>query len=142
MEQLSRRRRSRIRAGLTLIEVMIAMTILAVGLLSLAAMQLEALRGGRSGHVDTYATTVAQNKLEELRRIAWASASMNPTGNWSTAQTVTSPYQGQVYTVDWRVTDVVTGWTRSIDVRVTWSTPRRPNRSRIVSTIRFNREAV
>ena len=142
MEQLKRGKRLRGSSGLTLIEVMIALTILAVGLLSLAAMQLEALRGGRSGHVDTFATTLAQNKAEELRRIAWASASLNPTGNWSTAQTVTSPHQGQVYTIDWRVNDVVAGWTRSIDVRVRWSTPARPNRSRIVTTMRFNREAV
>jgi prepilin-type N-terminal cleavage/methylation domain-containing protein len=142
VEQLIRTRRSRRTSGLTLIEVMIALTILGVGLLSLAAMQLEALRGGRSGHVDTYATTIAQDKLEELRRISWSAAAMNATGNWSTPVTVTSPHQGQVYTVDWRVTNVVTNWTRAIDVRVQWSTPSRPNRSRIISTFRFNREAV
>lgn len=141
MEPVIRGRRST-GEGLTLIEVMIALTILGVGLLSLTAMQLEALRGGRSGNVGTYATTIAQDKIEELRRIAWGAASLNATGNWSTAVTVTSPHQGQVYTVDWRVTNIVTGWTRSIDVRVRWSTPNRPNRSRIVSTIRFNREAV
>lgn len=142
MEHMIRGRRSRSAQGLTLIEVMIALTILGVGLLSLAAMQLEALRGGRSGHVDTYATTIAQNKLEELRRTAWGSASLNATGNWSTGVTVTSPHQNQSYTVDWRVTDVVAGWTRSVDVRVSWSTKERGNRSRIISTLRFNREAV
>jgi len=133
---------NRRRAGLTLIEVLIASVILGAGLLALAAMQLEALRGGRSGNVDTYATALAQNKLEELRRIAWADSSLNATGNWTTAATVTSAQQGQTYTIDWRVTDVVTGWTRAIDVRVRWSTPQRPNRERIVTTIRFNREAV
>jgi prepilin-type N-terminal cleavage/methylation domain-containing protein len=142
MEHVMRGKRLRTSSGLTLIEVMIAMVILAVGLLSLAAMQLEALRGSRSGHVDTDATAIAQDKLEELRLIAWASSAMNPTGNWSTAITVTSPHQGQVYTVDWRVNDVVSGWTRSIDVRVRWVAPERGDRERIVTTMRFNREAV
>jgi len=135
-----RANRTRHSGGLTLIEVLIASVILGAGLLALAAMQLHALSGGRSGSVDTYATTLANNKLEELRRIAWSDSSLNPTGNWTTANTVTSPHQGQSYLVDWRVDDVVSGWTRSIDVRVRWSTPERPNRERIVTTMRFNRE--
>jgi type IV pilus assembly protein PilV len=126
--------------GLTLIEVMIALTILAVGLLSLAAMQLEALRGGRGGQGDTFATTLAQDKMEELRRTAWTSADLTPGGNWSTAQTVTHPESGQVYTLDWRATDVVANWTRAIDVRVRWDAPQRGNRSRVFSSVRFNRD--
>ena len=128
--------------GLTMIEVMIAFTILAVGLLSLAAMQLSALKGGRGGQVDTYATTLAQDKMEELRRTAWASADLNATGNWTAGQAKTHAHSGQAYTLDWRVTDVVADWTRSIDVRVRWDSPDRPNRSRTLSSIRFNREGV
>jgi Tfp pilus assembly protein PilV len=123
-----------------MIEVMIAFTILAVGLLSLAAMQLSALQGGRGGHVDTYATTLAQDKMEELRRTAWAAPGLAATGNWTAGQAVTHVYNGQAYVLDWRVTNVVVDWTRSIDVRVRWDAPNRPNRSRILSSIRFNRE--
>jgi len=129
-------------AGLTLIEVMIALTILAVGLLTLATMQLEALRGGRSGASDTFATALAQDKMEELQRMSWASADLAATGNWVTAQTETHPVNGQTYLVDWKVDDVVADWTRSIDVRVRWDGPRRSNRSRILSSIRYNREAL
>ena len=132
--------RGKARAGLTLIEVMIALTILAVGLLTLATMQLEALRGGRSGAVDTFATTLAQDKMEALQRMSWTHADLAATGNWSTAQTETHPVNGQTFLVDWRVTDLVAGWTRSIDVRVRWDGPKRPNRSRILSSIRYNRE--
>jgi len=128
--------------GLTLIEVMIAFSILAVGLLSLAAMQLSALKGGRGGQIDTYATTLAQDKMEELRRTAWASAGLTATGNWTAGQAVPHSYNGQAYTLDWRVTNVVADWTRSIDVRVRWDSPNRPNRSRTLSSIRFNREGV
>jgi type IV pilus assembly protein PilV len=132
--------RGKARAGLTLIEVMIALTILAVGLLTLATMQLEALRGGRSGASDTYATTLAQDRMETLQRISWIHADLAATGNWVAAQTETHPVNGQTYQVDWRVTDLVANWTRSIDVRVIWDGPKRPNRSRIVSSIRYNRE--
>jgi type IV pilus assembly protein PilV len=128
------------RAGLTLIEVMIALTILAVGLLTLATMQLEALRGGRSGAVDTFATTLAQDKMEALQRMSWTHADLAATGNWATAQTKTHPVNGQTYLVDWRVSDLVANWSRSIDVRVRWDGPKRPNRSRILSSIRYNRE--
>jgi type IV pilus assembly protein PilV len=128
------------RAGLTLIEVMIALTILAVGLLTLATMQLEALRGGRSGASDTFATALAQDKMEELQRMSWANADLAATGNWVTAQNRTHPVNGQAYLLDWRVNDLVADWTRTVDVRVRWDGPRRPNRSRILSSIRYNRE--
>lgn len=142
MRRTPKTRRRESRAGLTLIEVMIALTILAVGLLTLASMQLEALRGGRSGASDTYATTLAQDKMEELQRMSWASADLAATGNWVTPVTEPHPVNGQTYLVDWRVTDIVADWTRSIDVRVRWNGPRRNNRSRILSSIRYNREAL
>jgi prepilin-type N-terminal cleavage/methylation domain-containing protein len=142
MRRTPKTRRRESRAGLTLIEVMIALTILAVGLLTLASMQLEALRGGRSGASDTYATTLAQDKMEELQRMSWASADLAATGNWVTPETETHPSNGQTYLVDWRVSDIVADWTRSIDVRVRWDGPRRNNRSRILSSIRYNREAL
>jgi prepilin-type N-terminal cleavage/methylation domain-containing protein len=146
VEQLMRRTlettRGKARAGLTLIEVMIALTILAVGLLTVAAMQLEALRSGRSGASDTFASALAQDEMEELQRMSWANADLAATGNWVTAQTVTHPVNGQSYLVDWRVNDLVTDWTRTVDVRVRWDGPKRANRSRILSSIRYNREAL
>jgi len=128
------------RAGLTLIEVMIALSILAVGLLTLSSMQLQALRAGRGGKTDTVATTIAQDKMEDLRRKPWNHADLAPTGAWTAAQTVSSSIDAQTYTVDWRVTDVVANWTRSIDVRVRWDDPKRPNRVRTFSSLRYNRE--
>jgi len=127
-------------AGLTLIEVMIALSILAVGLLTLSSMQLHALRAGRSGKTDTVATTIAQDKMEELRRKPWNDADLAPNASWTAAQTVTSGVDGQTYLLDWRVTDVVANWTRAIDVRVRWNDPKHPNRVRTMSSLRYNRE--
>jgi type IV pilus assembly protein PilV len=140
VDELMRREPKRRRAGLTLIEVMIALSILAVGLLTLSSMQLQALRAGRGGKTDTIATTIAQDKMEDLRRKPWTHADLSPTGNWTAAQTLTSGVDGQTYQLDWRVTDVVANWTRSIDVRVRWNDPKHPNRLRTFSSLRYNRE--
>jgi type IV pilus assembly protein PilV len=142
MRRAPETRRGKAREGLTLIEVMIALTILAVGLLTLATMQLEALRGGRSGAADSFATALAQDKMEDLQLMSWTNADLAATGNWATAQTKTHPVNGQSYLVDWRVNDVIANWTRSVDVRVRWDGPRRANRSRVLSSIRYNREAL
>ncbi len=53
--------------GMTLLEVTIALFILAIGLLGLAGLQLVALRGDTLGHQATLATTLAKDKLAELQ---------------------------------------------------------------------------
>jgi len=137
---MRRRGARRGQRGLTLIEVMIALVLLAVGLLALAAMQLQALQGGRKGQVDTYATTLAQDRMERLQRMRWTS--MAPTAGFTAPLTMSHPVSGQDYQLDWRITDVVATWTREINVRIRWATPNRPNRSRVLSSIRYNREGL
>ena len=50
--------------GFTLLEVIVAISILAFGLLSVASMQLTAIRGNYNASNITEATTVAQDRLE------------------------------------------------------------------------------
>ena len=52
--------------GFTLIEVLIAMLILAVGLLALASMQLRSIRMNASARMQTEATAIAVDWLERL----------------------------------------------------------------------------
>jgi prepilin-type N-terminal cleavage/methylation domain-containing protein len=132
------RRRSRA-DGFSLIEAMIALSILGLGLLALAAMQLHAMRGGSSGRRATEAAALAQTQMERLQRDTWTNVA--PTGGWSAPTTQTAPGQSdETYDVDWRITDLVAGSTRSIDVRVTWDERDRPGRTVAISSIRFNRE--
>ena len=60
-------RRLRDMRGITLLEVTIALFILAIGLLGLAGLQLVALRGDTLGQQATLATTLAKDKVAELQ---------------------------------------------------------------------------
>jgi Tfp pilus assembly protein PilV len=54
--------------GITLLEVTIALFILAIGLLGLVGLQLVALKGDTLGQQATLASTLAKAKLSELQR--------------------------------------------------------------------------
>ncbi len=133
------RRTQRRSAGFSLLEALIALSILGVGLLALAAMQLHAMRGGESGRRTSEAAAIAQARMEQLQRATWTDVA--PTGGWTAGSTISSPGQSGVdYEVRWRVADVVAGSTRTIDVQVNWDEPERGSRSLAISSMRFNRE--
>jgi type IV pilus modification protein PilV len=72
--------------GFTLIELMIAVVVLGVALLALAQMQLSAMNANYSARDMTAATTLAQDKLEELQGMVFDAADLadtNPANNAS-----------------------------------------------------------
>jgi type IV pilus assembly protein PilV len=145
MERMRRIARRRPEEGFTLIEVLIAFAVLAVGMLALAAMQIHAMRGGRSGRHLSEAATIARSQIEDFQRLAFADPALVATGGWSAAQTVDRVVQAnpsdqveQSYALQWRISDLNPGPTlKAIDVRVTWNEPDRPNRTVTLSTVRF-----
>jgi len=60
--------------GFTLIEVLIATLILAIGLLSLATLAGTVIRGNSFSNKMTTATTLAQDKMEEIKGLGYDNA--------------------------------------------------------------------
>jgi prepilin-type N-terminal cleavage/methylation domain-containing protein len=136
------------RGGFTLIETMIALTLLGIGLLSLSTMQIVAMKHGNRGRHTTQAAAIAQSRMEVLQRMRWSEPALAPTGGWMVAVPVNNVVQDggnkleQAYSRSERITDDVAGVTRTIDVRINWNEPGRPNRQYAISSIRFNFEGL
>jgi type IV pilus assembly protein PilV len=71
--------------GFTLIEVMISITVFAIGILAIASMQTSAISGNSSANRLSAAATLAQDKLEELIALSYDDNSLNDTNTDSTA---------------------------------------------------------
>jgi type IV pilus modification protein PilV len=56
--------------GFTLIEVLVALVIFAIGMLAVATMQVESIRGNTFSDLMTVATTLAEAKMEQLVTLA------------------------------------------------------------------------
>lgn len=58
--------------GFTIVEVMVAMVVLAIGLLGMAGMTLMVIKGGTDASRMTYATNLSSDKMEALKDVTWA----------------------------------------------------------------------
>ena len=59
--------------GFTLIEVLVAMVILSIGLLGTAALITGIINGNKVSNRITTATVLAQDKMEDIRRVGYSS---------------------------------------------------------------------
>ncbi len=137
------------RAGFTLIEAMVALSILAVGLLAMLGMQLQAVRQSEWGRHTTDAGRIARDQLELFNRLAWANPALQDT-NWTAPVAVNVMVDSelglqleQTFNVQWRITtDPANANLREIDVRVLWTEEDQaagtPQRRYAVSSVRYN----
>jgi type IV pilus assembly protein PilV len=92
--------------GFTLIEVLIAVSIFAVGLLAIAAMQTSAIRVNSSAGQITELTTRGLDKIEELISLSYTDPWLeerNPPDTDSAGNIHQETSDG--YTVSWSITD-------------------------------------
>ncbi len=121
--------------GFSLLEVMIAFVILAVGILAMTAMQVEALRQGGAGRHTTDAAAVGRTYLEQAQRLPFAAVDgVKGTGwlvpAWAGARSsydtaVANPGGAtaieHTYNVLWRVSSVAaTTCILDVEMQVTW----------------------
>ncbi len=68
--------------GFTLVEVLIGLTILAIGILAIAGMQITTIRGTSFSNHLSQASVIAQDRLEFLKGLPLADTSLN-TGDYN-----------------------------------------------------------
>jgi prepilin-type N-terminal cleavage/methylation domain-containing protein len=71
--------------GFSLVEVLVALAILAVGLLALALFQVTAINGNAIASRWTTATQLSQARLDQFRHAAWGDITSSPAGGYNTA---------------------------------------------------------
>jgi len=125
------RRAARGEEGFSLVEVLVSLSILAVGLLSLALLQVTAIKGNAGASKSTIATDLAQTKLELFRRDAWAAIdnSTNTTFGGGTTPIFASvpadagdnvTVRGTMFYRIWRVLPNATDSLKTITVWTCW----------------------
>ena len=96
-------------AGFTLLEVIIAISIFAVGLLAIAAMQTSAIRVNSGAAQLTELNTWGMDKLEELMGLSYTDPWLEAAGNYpnldSAGNTHQDPPTADGFTVRWDITD-------------------------------------
>ena len=125
-------------AGFSLIDALIGISIFAIGLLAVASMQFYSVRNTTIGDLRSQATMLANQKIEEIKTIAFddlpanqvednIDAKGNPGGIFSRTTTITTPPAP----FD---TDV-----RQVRVEVDWSAVHGGARSVVVDSLTYER---
>ena len=117
--------------GFSLIEVLIALVILAISLLALAGLMATTVRNNSFGGHVTEASTLAQDKLEEFRAMRWDDVQATPPGP-ETDPVSKIGSTGIVYTRNWNVAQ--NGNIKTITITVNWN-DRIDHSIRLVSAI-------
>ena len=114
--------------GFTLVEVLIAMVIFAIGLMAVAGLQIASINSNASARMQSEATTAAVDVLERLMSLPYEHPELDE---------ASGVQQRQVgpYTVNWQITEEVPiSWCKTISV---WVAANNPNAREVrISLIR------
>lgn len=125
--------------GFTILEVLVAVSIFAIGLLAVAALQITAFQGNRVGDELTKATMLVQMQIEALKGADFSSATLVP-GNYVDANNPIDETgaNGGRFTRTWTIANN-TAFSRLVTVTVGWTTMGvgggGGNRSVVMSTL-------
>ena len=117
--------------GFSLIEVMIALVVLAVGLLALGTMQIVSIRSNAFSSEMTYSTMLAQQQLETLKNLGFTDANLAG-GHHDPLPEIIE--KGASYSVSWEVEDTSADM-KTITMDVTWESLRLGDASQIAEDL-------
>ncbi len=104
-------------SGLTLLEILIALSIFTIALLAMVHMQITAMRTNAFANRVTTATTWAHDKMEELKGLSYSGSQLlvgtHPTGSDP------NPDLG-IYTRQWSVQQHTVTGAKTVAVTVSW----------------------
>jgi prepilin-type N-terminal cleavage/methylation domain-containing protein len=127
--------------GFGLLELIIAMTILAIGILGIMKLQMQSGFGNAASRQNSAAVNLARSKMEELKRIGAYSVqggaivglndtdTTNDLADWSSPDFTEGPFNesadntsgGNLYTRSWNVVhDFPLAGFKTIRIRVSW----------------------
>jgi len=106
--------------GFSLIELLIAMSIMALGMLAAASMQYSAVRNNTTGNTSTQATMLAKSTLEMLKNQDIDSTALAVGDYFDSTQVDANGNPGGIYNRNWRI-DSLGASSRRIRVTVEWT---------------------
>jgi type IV pilus assembly protein PilV len=112
--------------GFTLIELLVGLVLLAIGLLAIAGMQIKSVNGNFFSANMTQASTLAQDRLETLRNVAYGDAGLTVgTHNDGTMGIFTRSYSVSVIPGTTMLNIVATvSWRDTTDHTISFTTVR------------------
>jgi prepilin-type N-terminal cleavage/methylation domain-containing protein len=105
--------------GFTLLEILFATTILAIGMLALATMQFTAIRANAFGKEMTGAICLAQTQLERMKSVGDVTT-LSSGGEAGPIDAEENP--GGIFNRFWTVAAGPTSDSRRVTVTIAWST--------------------
>ena len=123
--------------GIGLIEVLVAVVVVAFGLLAVASMQGNFLSSSGDSKARAEALVIAERKMEDLRNLTVL-------GDYTAIATTTDTHTGvnATFTRVWTVTDQSTPTRKEIDVTVTWGAASADETVALNSEIAFSDPAI
>ena len=121
--------------GFTLIEIMVAMTILAVAMLSFIPMVISTIRANSFGAQMSHAAELAQDQLEDIRRMPFDDPTITGAYPVTSATTTFDTIYTRYYTVSLVGGDPDI---KLVTVIVDWKTASRPAQNTTYVTVKVN----
>lgn len=126
--------------GFTLIEVLIGISIFAIGMLAVARMQMLTVRNTAVGNFTSQATMLANQKMEELKTMAFADLANQVENNIDAEGNAGGPYN-RTTTIDPLAAagSNLGAHARKLTVQVQWNAAHGGNRMVEVNSLTYER---